>query len=73
MYFTYINNVSYLGYPRTVSQAEELDRNYNVDMVLNLDVPFETITDRISVSNVTTLQGCLFYFVVHLTKVPLLN
>ncbi|XP_063687044.1 GTP:AMP phosphotransferase AK3, mitochondrial-like [Bolinopsis microptera] len=36
------------GYPRTVSQAEELDRNYNVDMVLNLDVPFETITDRIS-------------------------
>jgi len=36
------------GYPRTVSQAEEIDRNYNVDMVLNLDVPFETITDRIS-------------------------
>ena len=38
------------GYPRTVSQAEELDRNYLVDVVLNLDVPFETITERISVS-----------------------
>merc|ERR1719471_2728609 len=36
------------GYPRTVSQAEELDSNYNVDVVLNLDVPFDTITDRIS-------------------------
>ena len=37
------------GYPRTVAQAKEFDTNYNVDVVLNLDVPFETITERISV------------------------
>ncbi|KAL5250430.1 hypothetical protein ACHWQZ_G016229 [Mnemiopsis leidyi] len=36
------------GYPRTVSQAEELDRNFLVGVVLNLDVPFDTITERIS-------------------------
>lgn len=36
------------GYPRTVAQAKEFDTNYNVDVVLNLDVPFETITERIS-------------------------
>ena len=45
-----VRNSFFSGYPRTVSQAEELDRNYLVDVVLNLDVPFETITERISVS-----------------------
>ena len=41
---------SYAGFPRTVPQAKDLDNCYNIDTVLNLDVPFDTIVDRISVS-----------------------
>uniref|UniRef100_A0A1A8HN60 GTP:AMP phosphotransferase AK3, mitochondrial n=1 Tax=Nothobranchius korthausae TaxID=1143690 RepID=A0A1A8HN60_9TELE len=36
------------GFPRTVSQAEALDQVYTVDTVINLDVPFETIKERLT-------------------------
>lgn len=36
------------GFPRTVSQAEALDDTYTVDTVINLDVPFETIKQRLT-------------------------
>lgn len=38
------------GFPRTVIQAEKLGERQQLDVVVNLDVPFETIIDRISVS-----------------------
>lgn len=38
------------GFPRTVAQAEELDKRQDIDMVINLDVPFATIVERIKVS-----------------------
>lgn len=41
------------GFPRTVVQAEKLGEKQELDVVMNLDVPFETIIDRISVSSVT--------------------
>ena len=41
------------GFPRTVVQAEKLGEKQELDVVVNLDVPFETIIDRISVSSVT--------------------
>ena len=47
------------GFPRTVAQAKDLDGCYNIDTVLNLDVPFETIVDRISVSYLTKLHVCI--------------
>jgi adenylate kinase family enzyme len=37
------------GFPRTVSQAEELTKSQTIDVVINLDVPFETIIERIKV------------------------
>ncbi|KAJ3605289.1 hypothetical protein NHX12_027339 [Muraenolepis orangiensis] len=45
-----LENKSWLldGFPRTVSQAEALDGVYNVDTVLNLDVPFQTIKERLT-------------------------
>lgn len=46
------------GFPRTVVQAEKLGEKQELDVVVNLDVPFETIIDRISVSSVTN-QFCL--------------
>ncbi|XP_076614017.1 GTP:AMP phosphotransferase AK3, mitochondrial [Chaetodon auriga] len=36
------------GFPRTVSQAEALDDAYNVDTVINLNVPFQTIKQRLT-------------------------
>ncbi|XP_054468209.1 GTP:AMP phosphotransferase AK3, mitochondrial [Anoplopoma fimbria] len=36
------------GYPRTVSQAEALDDGYSVDTVINLNVPFQTIKQRLT-------------------------
>lgn len=36
------------GFPRTLQQARALDSYLNVDMVINLDIPTETIVSRIS-------------------------
>lgn len=36
------------GFPRTVAQAEALDCVYDVDSVINLDVPFQTIRERLT-------------------------
>eukprot|EP00064_Thunnus_orientalis_P014765 superscaffoldBa00002620_g14812 len=36
------------GFPRTVSQAEALDDAYTVDSVINLNVPFQTIKQRLT-------------------------
>jgi adenylate kinase family enzyme len=44
------NNKSLLldGFPRTVTQARALEDVVHVDMVINLDVPTETIVERIA-------------------------
>jgi adenylate kinase family enzyme len=36
------------GFPRTMEQAVALDKNLDVDMVINLCIPNETIIERIS-------------------------
>lgn len=36
------------GFPRTVSQAESLDDAHSVDTVINLNVPFQTIKQRLT-------------------------
>ena len=41
--------VTFSGFPRTVIQAEKLSEKQELDIVVNLNVPFETIIDRISV------------------------
>ena len=44
-----------LGFPRTVSQAETLSKHQDIDVVVNLDVPFDTIADRIKVTSLNPL------------------
>ncbi|KAG7353675.1 adenylate kinase-domain containing protein [Nitzschia inconspicua] len=36
------------GFPRTVTQAQALEKEVHVDMVINLDIPTETIVERIA-------------------------
>lgn len=36
------------GFPRTLEQAKALDRVAPVDLVVNLDIPTETIVERIA-------------------------
>ncbi|KAM4527304.1 GTP:AMP phosphotransferase AK3, mitochondrial [Odontesthes bonariensis] len=36
------------GFPRTVPQAEALDQAFTVDTVVNLNVPFQTIKERLT-------------------------
>ena len=35
------------GFPRTIAQAEALDKAARIDLAINIDVPFETIIDRL--------------------------
>eukprot|EP00565_Helicotheca_tamesis_P005892 CAMPEP_0185733232 /NCGR_PEP_ID=MMETSP1171-20130828/18861_1 /TAXON_ID=374046 /ORGANISM="Helicotheca tamensis, Strain CCMP826" /LENGTH=218 /DNA_ID=CAMNT_0028402901 /DNA_START=215 /DNA_END=871 /DNA_ORIENTATION=+ len=36
------------GFPRTIDQAIALDKSLDVDLVINLDIPTETIVQRVS-------------------------
>lgn len=36
------------GFPRTVTQAKALEEVVHVDMVINLDIPTETIVERLA-------------------------
>lgn len=52
------------GFPRTLAQAEALDRNCDVDLVVSLNIPFETLKNRLSrrwihPSSVRSLEGSL--------------
>lgn len=35
------------GFPRTIAQAEALDKVAKIDMAINIDVPFEVIIERL--------------------------
>ncbi|XP_077463246.1 adenylate kinase 4, mitochondrial isoform X1 [Stigmatopora argus] len=36
------------GFPRTLTQAQSLNNMYQLDLVLSLNIPFETLKDRLS-------------------------
>lgn len=42
------------GFPRTISQAIELDKTAKIDVAINIDVPFEIIVERLSGRRVCT-------------------
>ena len=50
------------GFPRTMEQAVALDKSLDVDMVINLCIPNETIIDRISDRYVTDLYSSYVWF-----------
>ncbi|KAJ7388909.1 GTP:AMP phosphotransferase ak3, mitochondrial [Desmophyllum pertusum] len=58
------------GFPRTVIQAEKLGERQQLDVVVNLDVPFETIIDRISKRWIHPASGKTYNLDFNPPKVP---
>ncbi|KAM8793177.1 GTP:AMP phosphotransferase AK3, mitochondrial [Eudromia elegans] len=48
------------GFPRTVAQAEALDKQCQVDTVIDLDVPFETIKYRLTARWIHPASGRVY-------------
>jgi len=58
------------GFPRTQAQAEALQAETPVNIVVNLDVPFETIIDRIKDRWIHPASGRVYNLVFNPPKVP---
>ncbi|XP_025895482.1 GTP:AMP phosphotransferase AK3, mitochondrial [Nothoprocta perdicaria] len=48
------------GFPRTVAQAEALDKQCQIDTVIDLDVPFETIKYRLTARWIHPASGRVY-------------
>ncbi|XP_011843755.1 PREDICTED: GTP:AMP phosphotransferase AK3, mitochondrial isoform X2 [Mandrillus leucophaeus] len=48
------------GFPRTLAQAEALDRAYQIDTVINLNVPFEVIKQRLTARWIHPASGRVY-------------
>ncbi|PKK22089.1 adenylate kinase 3, transcript variant X1 [Columba livia] len=48
------------GFPRTVAQAEALDKQCQIDTVIDLDVPFETIKCRLTARWIHPASGRVY-------------
>ncbi|XP_026863120.1 GTP:AMP phosphotransferase AK3, mitochondrial [Electrophorus electricus] len=58
------------GFPRTVAQAENLDSMCTLDTVINLDVPFETIKERLTSRWVHLPSGRVYNTDFNPPKIP---
>lgn len=62
--------VSPSGFPRTVTQADSLDQVYSVDTVINLNVPFHTIKERLTSRWTHLTSGRVYNIDFNPPKVP---
>lgn len=58
------------GYPRTLAQAEELSKHVDVNLVINLDVPFDVIVDRLKSRWIHKGSGRIYNIGFNNPKVP---
>ncbi|MGH0135173.1 UNVERIFIED_CONTAM: hypothetical protein FKN15_001113 [Acipenser sinensis] len=63
-------NLILAGFPRTVTQAECLDKVYKIDTVLNLNVPFETIKERLTSRWIHPGSGRVYNINFNPPKIP---
>nr|XP_034958663.1 GTP:AMP phosphotransferase AK3, mitochondrial-like [Zootoca vivipara] len=64
------NSVLLDGFPRTVPQAEALDKVCPIDTVIDLDVPFETIRQRLTARWIHPASGRVYNLEFNPPKVP---
>lgn len=57
-----LNQCSWLldGFPRTLAQAEVLDKTYKIETVINLNVPFEVIKQRLTARWIHPASGRVY-------------
>nr|XP_033781461.1 GTP:AMP phosphotransferase AK3, mitochondrial [Geotrypetes seraphini] len=58
------------GFPRTVPQAEALDKVYKIDSVIDLNVPFETIKNRLTARWIHPATGRVYNTEFNPPKLP---
>ncbi|MBN3306690.1 KAD3 phosphotransferase, partial [Amia calva] len=58
------------GFPRTVTQAESLGKAYHIDTVVNLNVPFEIIKDRLTSRWIHPSSGRVYNTNFNPPKIP---
>ncbi|NWX91282.1 KAD3 phosphotransferase, partial [Nothoprocta pentlandii] len=58
------------GFPRTVAQAEALDKQCQIDAVIDLDVPFETIKYRLTARWIHPASGRVYNLEFSPPKIP---
>jgi adenylate kinase len=61
------------GFPRTVGQAQALDRYQDIHMVVNLDVPFATIVKRIQQRWIHARSGRIYHTEFKPPRTPVYN
>ncbi|NXW47335.1 KAD3 phosphotransferase, partial [Nyctiprogne leucopyga] len=61
------------GFPRTVAQAEALDKECQIDTVIDLDVPFETIKCRLTARWIHPASGRVYNLEFSPPKVQVSN
>ncbi|MGD9901145.1 MAG: adenylate kinase family protein [Spirochaetales bacterium] len=57
------------GYPRTLVQAEELDKIANIDMAILIDVPFDKTVERITTRKICPKCGKTFSGLIYKSNV----
>ena len=57
------------GFPRTIPQAEALDKTANIDCALSLDVPYEVIEKRMTGRRVCLRCGATYHVVANPPRV----
>ena len=67
-----LSNLSWLldGFPRTLHQAESLTQSVELDTVIHLDVPFQTIIDRIRERWVHLSSGRIYHNTFNPPRTP---
>ena len=62
--------IYFVGFPRTFPQAEALHAEQKVDVVINLNVPFDVIIDRIKGRWVHPASGRIYHTEFNPPKQP---
>ncbi|NP_001123693.1 GTP:AMP phosphotransferase AK3, mitochondrial [Xenopus tropicalis] len=70
-----INETNWLldGFPRTVPQAVALDKAFHINSVIDLNVPFQTIKDRLTARWIHPASGRVYNTEFNPPKVPVMT
>ncbi|XP_072275505.1 adenylate kinase 4, mitochondrial-like [Pyxicephalus adspersus] len=65
-----MKEASQQGFPRTLVQAEALDKMCDLDLVITLNIPFETLKDRLNTRWIHLPSGRVYNMEFNPPNVP---